>query len=128
MTVLLDTHFLIWLLLESKRLAKFPWLVRHRPWGVSPVSLLEIEFLAEVGRLSVKNPEFTTNVMNDSRFIIDDLPLQTIINHALRLTWTRDPFDRLLVGHSSARRIPFCTMDRGIRDHHRFILTELNQE
>jgi PIN domain nuclease of toxin-antitoxin system len=127
-TVLLDTHFLIWLVLESKRLAQFPWLVRYRPWGLSPVSLLEIQFLAEVGRLSVKNPEFTKSVMNDSRFIIDDLPLETLISHALRLTWTRDPFDRLLVAHSSARRVAFCTIDRGIREHHRFILSELDKE
>jgi PIN domain nuclease of toxin-antitoxin system len=126
-TVLLDTHFLIWLVLESKRLAKFPWLDRYRPWGVSPVSFLEIQFLAEVGRLSVNNPEFTTTVMNDRRFIVDDIPLQTLVGHALRLGWTRDPFDRLLVGHSSARRVAFCTTDRGIRDHHRLIPAELDQ-
>jgi PIN domain nuclease of toxin-antitoxin system len=126
-TVLLDTHFLIWLVLESKRLAKFPWLDRYRPWGVSPVSFLEIQFLAEVGRLSVNNPEFTTTVMNDRRFIVDDIPLQTLVGHALRLGWTRDPFDRLLVSHSSARRVAFCTADRGIRDHHRLIPAELDQ-
>ena len=76
MTVLLDTHFLIWLVLESKRLAKFPWLDRYRPWAVSPVSFLEIQFLAEVGRLSVSNPEFTNTVMKDRRFIIDDISLE----------------------------------------------------
>ena len=95
---------------------------------MSPISLLEIEFLPEVGRLSVKNPEFTNSVMNDSRFIIDDLPVETLISHALSLGWTRDPFDRLLVAHSSARRVASCTMDRGIRDHHRFILAELGEQ
>jgi PIN domain nuclease of toxin-antitoxin system len=127
-TVLLDTHFLIWLVLQSKRLAKFTWLHRYRPWGVSPVSFLEIQFLAEVGRLSVKNPEFTNTVMNDNRFIVDDIPLEILVGHALRLAWTRDPFDRLLVGHSSARRVAFCTVDRGIRDHHRLIPAELDEE
>jgi PIN domain nuclease of toxin-antitoxin system len=89
-TLLLDTHFLIWLVLQSKRLAKFNWLDRYRPWGVSPVSFLEIQFLAEVGRLSAKNPEFTNTVMNDNRFIVDDIPLETLVGHALRLAWTRD--------------------------------------
>jgi hypothetical protein len=37
-------------------------------------------------------------VTNDNRFIVDDIPLETLVGHALRLTWTRDPFDRLLVG------------------------------
>lgn len=126
MTLLLDTHFLIWLALGSKRLAEFPWLDRYRPWGISPVSFLEIQFLAEVGRLSVRNPEFTNTVMEDTRFTVDDIPLATIARHALPLDWTRDPFDRLLVAHSSARRISFCTTDRDIRTHYRLITPEIS--
>ena len=126
MTLLLDTHFLIWLVLGSKRLAEFPWIERHQPWGVSPVSFLEIQFLAEIGRLSVRNPEFTGAVMEDPRFTVDDIPLLTVIRHGLRLNWTRDPFDRMLVAHSMARRIPFCTVDRRVRAHHRLIAGELD--
>jgi PIN domain nuclease of toxin-antitoxin system len=125
-TLLLDT--LIWLVLESKRLANFRWLDRYRPWGVSPVSFLEIQFLAEVGRLSVRNPEFTSTVMKDRRFIIDDISLETLVGHALRLDWTRDPFDRLLVAHSLARRVALCTTDRAIRSRHRLLPAELGEE
>lgn len=128
LTLLLDTHFLIWLVLESKRLAKFPWLNQYLPWGVSPVSFLEIQFLGEIGRLSVRNPEFMNTVMNDTRFTVDDIPLTSVIRHALRLDWTRDPFDRLLVAHSSARRVAFCTTDRDIREHHRLIPPEIEDE
>lgn len=124
MTLLLDTHFLIWLVLGSKRLAEFPWVERHRPWGVSPVSFLEIQFLSEIGRLSVRNPEFTNAVMEDPRFTVDDVPLATVIRHALGRAWTRDPFDRMLVAHSLARRTPLCTVDRAIRTHHRLIATD----
>jgi PIN domain nuclease of toxin-antitoxin system len=126
-TVLLDTHFLIWLVLRSKRLAEFPWIDRYRPWGVSPISFLEIQFLAEVGRLSVRNPEFMAAVMDDARFTVDDVPLVTVIRHALRLDWTRDPFDRLLVAHSSARRVALCTADRRIRTHHPLLAAELER-
>lgn len=128
MTVLLDTHFLIWLVLGSRRLREFPWIDRYQPWGVSPVSFLEIQFLAEIGRLTVRNPEFTEAVMSDSRFVVDDAPLVAVIRHALRLQWTRDPFDRLLVGHSSARRVPLCTLDSGIRARHRLLPRELGGE
>lgn len=89
------------------------------------MSFLEIQFLAEIGRLTVRNPEFTNTVMNDSRFIVDEIPLTNVIRHALALDWTRDPFDRLLVAHSSARRVPFCTTDRDIRKYHRLIPSEL---
>jgi hypothetical protein len=36
---------------------------------------------------------------------------------------TADPFDRMLVAHSLARRMPLCTVDRCIRTHHRLIVT-----
>ena len=127
MTVLLDTHFLVWLVLGAKRLGEFPWLDRYQPWGVSPVSFLEIQFLSEIGRLSVSNPEFTNTVMTDPRFFVDDIPLAIPIRHALRLDWTRDPFDRLLVAHSIARGVPFCTVDRAILAHHWRVPSELDK-
>jgi len=127
MTSLLDTHFLIWLVLQSKRLARFPWLNRYRPWGVSPVSLLEIQFLAEIGKLTVENPEFTQTVTNDPRFVVDDIGIEPLVIHALPIHWTRDPFDRLLAAHSAARRIPLCTTDHMIRRNHHLLLSELNR-
>src|SRR5262245_52694707 len=85
MMVLLDTHFLIWLTLKSRRLAEFPWVERYRPWGVSPISLLEIQYLAEIGRGEVYNPEFTAQLLNDPRFIVDEVPLLSLVRHALEL-------------------------------------------
>ncbi len=122
---LLDTHFLAWIVTSSERLDSYPWLSKYRPWGLSPISLLELQYLAEIGRLKVKNPEFTETLLSDSRFLVDELPLIALIQHSLHLTWTRDPFDRLLCAHSRARRIPLCTVDRDIRANHPFLVDEL---
>ena len=65
--------------------------------------------------------------MHDPRFIVDDIPLTSLMRHALRLDWTRDPFDRMIVAHSSARRVPLCTTDRNIRAHYRLISSELEE-
>ena len=92
------------------------------------MSFLEIQFLAEIGRLTVRNPEFTNAVMSDERFTVDDIPLTSLVRYALQLDWTRDPFDRLLVAHSSARRIAFCTTDRTILNHHRLLPTEIQEK
>ncbi len=124
MTALLDTHFLIWITLGSRRLKRFPWLERYRPWSVSPISLLEVQYLSEVGRLEVSNPEFSDMVTADDRFLIDDAPLLGLVRQALRLGWTRDPFDRLLVAHSMARRLPLLTTDETIRRHHALLVAE----
>lgn len=124
-TILLDTHFLIWITTRSKRVAEFPWIERYRPWAVSPVSFLEIQYLAEVGRLEVRSPDYMETVMEDPRFIVDEVPLVRLIRASLALDWTRDPFDRLLCAHSLSRRVPFCSVDQIIRTRHQLIVPEL---
>ena len=125
MKVLLDTHFLLWTVLDLPRMEAFPWLARYRPWGISPVSLLEVTFLSEVGRIELKPSEFIEALGKDPRFLLDEVPLLTLIQHAVALDWTRDPFDRLLAAHSTARRTPLVTLDRRIRQEHRFLVPEL---
>jgi PIN domain nuclease of toxin-antitoxin system len=111
--------------LESAQLNKFPWLDRYRPWGLSPVSLLELQILRESGRLEVQSAAVLEAIQSDHRFLLDDPSLVAIVDHALSIEWTRDPFDRLLVAHSVARRIPLCTTDRTILEHHRWLVREL---
>lgn len=125
MNSLLDTHFLLWIVVDSPRLLEFPWLERYSPWGVSPVSFLEVQYLGEVGKLEVKMDAFSAAVMDDPRFLVDELPLLALIQRALPLSWTRDPFDRLLTAHSAARSKPLCSVDRLIRKHHALLPPEL---
>ena len=118
---LLDTHFVLWVVTGADRLRSFPWIERYRPWGVSPVSLLEIQYLSEIGRIEIRNPQFTDALVEDPRFVIDEIPLVPLMRRAIELTWTRDPFDRLIAAHSSVRRVPLCTTDRNLRDNHPLI-------
>jgi PIN domain nuclease of toxin-antitoxin system len=120
--LLLDTHFLIWILLGADRLGEYPWLDEHRPWGVSPVSVLELQYLAEVGRIEVDAAGLLRALQRDGRFALDEPPLVALVERALPLAWTRDPFDRLLAAHSLTRRIPVCTVDRAFQRHHGLIV------
>ena len=124
MTLLLDTHFVVWILTGAERLRRFPWIKNHQPWGVSPVSLLEIQYLSEIGRIKLKE-QFFEMLLNDKRFLVDEVPLLRMVRHALNLSWTRDPFDRLLCAHSASRRIPLCTTDQQIQSQHALIAPEL---
>ena len=125
MKSLLDTHFLLWVVLDVPRLDEFPWLNDYRPWGVSPVSLLEIQFLSEIGKLEVQMAEFVGALARDRRFVVDEVPLLSLVKHALPLAWTRDPFDRLLAAHSAARRVPLCSLDRVILQNHANVVAPL---
>lgn len=122
---LLDTHFVLWILTGSSRLERFPWLDRYRPWKLSPVSMLELSFLGEVGRIEIKSPELFDRLAEDPRFLLDDVSSASLFRHGLDACWTRDPFDRLLAAHSTARRLPLVTVDRQILRHHRLLPREL---
>lgn len=65
------------------------------------------------------------SAMADSQFVVDEVPLVTLVRHALALTWTRDPFDRLLAAHSLARRLPLCTVDSVLVERHALLPKEL---
>lgn len=125
MSLLLDTHFLLWIATDAARLGAFPWLADRRPWGVSPVSFLEVQFLVEAGRIEARTPELVDAVQSDPRFVLDEPPLLALVRAALDVGWTRDPFDRLLVAHSRARRVPLCTVDRVIASRHGLVVREL---
>ena len=122
MTVLIDTHILLWILSGSKRLKEVPWLKKYPYWTLSPVSLLEVQYLVEVGRVSLDFPSILQKLREDFRFKIDDVSLEEICLAALNISWTRDPFDRLLVAHSQVRSLPFGTRDALIREKYSAVL------
>jgi PIN domain nuclease of toxin-antitoxin system len=63
----------------------------------------------------------------DSRFQVLDASLLSIMLHAFPLSWTRDPFDRLLAAHSLMTHVPLCTADTVLLRHHRLLAPELTQ-
>jgi PIN domain nuclease of toxin-antitoxin system len=124
MTCLLDTHFLVWITQKSFRLRNYPWLQQYEPWGVSAISFLEIQLLSEAGRIPL-NPRFVDAVVTDPRFEVDEVSVVALIQRALHLSWTRDPFDRLIAAHSRLRRVPLCSVDSIILANHKLLVPEL---
>ena len=108
--ILLDTNALIWLLAGHKRAAKLP--KKDRRFYVSPVSLLELRFLTELGRIRFLRGEL--DLESDSRLAVDDPSSAHLFEHAGAVTWTRDPFDRLIVAHASLRGWTLATSDAHI--------------
>ena len=110
--ILLDTNALIWLLAGHKRARRLPQ--RARLYA-SPVSLLELRYLDEIGRIRLKTT--IDAVGDDGRFAIDDPSSTALFRAAADLPWTRDPFDRLIVGHSAMRGWRLATSDSRMIEH-----------
>jgi PIN domain nuclease of toxin-antitoxin system len=83
---------------------------------VSPASLLELQFLVEVGRLRLRGGAGVGDLMDDDRWAMDDPSSSDWFRLAVEVGWTRDPFDRLLVAHARLRGWRIATGDRVLLD------------
>lgn len=110
--ILLDTNALLWALADDRR--SDPLFVSGRTLRISPVSLLEIRFLVEVGRVDLVVGRSVDEIVEDPRWDLDSPSSARLFTAALDVDWTRDPFDRLLVAHASYRHWRFATGDRSL--------------
>jgi PIN domain nuclease of toxin-antitoxin system len=112
--ILLDTNALIWLHQGHRRARP---LTALRRLFASPITILELQVLAESGRLRLR-PGFTpTTAVIDQRWAIDEVPSTRWCTLATEVGWTRDPFDRLLVAHARLRGWKVATSDGALLDH-----------
>ena len=112
--ILLDTDALIWL--EQGRGRTRALARSGQPLYISPASVLELAFLIESGRIRLKSGTVHA-LADDPRWTLDDPPAGPWFARAVDLTWTRDPFDRLLVAHARLRGWRFATSDGLLAEH-----------
>jgi PIN domain nuclease of toxin-antitoxin system len=106
--ILLDTHALIWIAQGHRRvrdIARLPRLF------ISPATVLELQFLSEVGRLRLAAGLSPADLAHDGRWTLDEPPAGDWFAAACGVAWTRDPFDRLLAAHARLRRWKLATAD-----------------
>lgn len=113
--ILLDTNALIWLLTGHQRAEALS--SASARLALSPVSLLELQFLVEVGRIQLAPSESIATISADRRWRMDNPSASALFEAAHLLAWTRDPFDRLLAAHARLRRWRLATGDRQLLSH-----------
>jgi PIN domain nuclease of toxin-antitoxin system len=111
--ILLDTHALIWLEQRHRRVAALG--KRTAELYVSPASVLELQFLADAGKIRLQRSSART-LLDEGPWQVDDPPAAEWFGDACEIGWTRDPFDRLLV-HAALRGWRLATADRTIVAH-----------
>ena len=113
--ILLDTNAVVWLHHGHRR--------GHRLQDhagqlyVSPATLLELQFLVEGGRIRLRSGSTVRELVEDERWALDNPSSVDWFERALDLTWTRDPFDRLLAAHAALRGWRLATGDGPLLDH-----------
>ena len=118
--VMLDTHIVVWLYdaLTERLSKKAKELIERNDLYISSMVRLELQYLFEIEKIKddaatiIKflNEKLGLKIM-DSNFI-------KITEKAIQLTWTRDPFDRIIVADAILNKSYLITADKLIRKHY----------
>jgi PIN domain nuclease of toxin-antitoxin system len=81
------------------------------------MSSLELSYLHEVGRARDSVPVMLNALRNSIGLEIAKVPFDELVTAAKDLSWTRDPFDRLIAAQAIVADAPLLTADRTILDN-----------
>lgn len=117
----LDTHPAIWLAeaniqkLSHKALSY----IERADVRISPLVVLEFEYLYETNRTIMTPQQIVYKLSAELQSAVCDYPFAIIAEIAIGETWTRDPFDRLIVSHAKANgRAALVSRDELIAAHY----------
>ena len=115
----LDTHIVCWLY-EGRSELLTPAALQAVESGLlqtSPVVQFELTYLHEIGRISRDGSYVLDALAKDIGLSVGDVSLAQVMKIAGALTWTRDPFDRMIVAHAMIADAVLVSKDRLIRKH-----------
>jgi PIN domain nuclease of toxin-antitoxin system len=117
----LDTQVALWLYYrldrQISRGAKAQ-LARAHDLRLSPLVVVEIEILIEIGRVKLKTADLLLHDLQERLDLeLSDASAAAVAEAACRFAWTRDPFDRLIVANAMTDGAKLITADQVILRH-----------
>jgi len=93
-------------------------LLERRELRMSPMVVLELQYLFEVDRVRAEPAPILAHLSSAIGLRVADEPFGAVVEGAVRHTWTRDPFDRLIVAHAELASADLLTKDETIHAHY----------
>ncbi len=119
MSIFLDTHVVVWLYLDASKIgSNARRLIESSEVMISPIVLLELDLLYEIGRLTVNSQDLIQHLVEGIGLQVAADPFTTVVSAASKIRWTRDPFDRLIVGHAAIGNATLVTKDTVIQSNY----------
>jgi PIN domain nuclease of toxin-antitoxin system len=117
--IYLDTHVAAWMFAGRTDLlpAAVQAYVESCDLLISPAVELELQYLFEIRRTAEPAQVVVEALQREVGLKVCDLPFRDVVAVALSQSWTRDPFDRLIVSQALLRQTPLATRDRVMRAH-----------
>ncbi len=118
----LDTHVVVWLYAgEITRLGtKAKQAIEQHDLYFSPLVELELKYLHEVNKLTVNANDILKELAGTIGLKIRHNSFSLVTNYALKMSWTRDLFDRLITAEAAIHNDLLITSDRRILQHYEY--------
>jgi PIN domain nuclease of toxin-antitoxin system len=119
-TLYLDTNAALWLYggktdFFSPRLLER---IERAALLISPFVLVELQFLREVGKIDIKVDTFLRDMQESFGLKLCPSSFADVALEAVRQSWTRDPFDRMIVAQAAVNDARLITRDSEILKHY----------
>lgn len=114
--IYLDTHIVVWLYAgEIEKLSKRSIdLINANDTYISAIVRLELQYLYEIERITDTANEIIADLSNRIGLEVCDKNFNDIVMGTLDLSWTRDPFDRIIVANAAVNENLLITRDKNI--------------
>ncbi len=119
--IYLDTHVLVWLYaLATRKISPLACeaIEAAHDLRISPIVLLEIDFLHEIGRINMASKDIFADLHLHIGLNVCDRCFGDVVVSASTQSWTRDPFDRLIVAQAALGKDCLITKDSSIQAHY----------
>jgi PIN domain nuclease of toxin-antitoxin system len=118
--IYLDTHAVVWLYtgLIDRFSETAKSLLNGHDLIISPIVRLELRYLQEIGRLIAPGETVVMDLSKRIGLQVCDQAFARIVTVALDFSWTRDPFDRLIVANAALNETMLLSKDQNILTHY----------
>ena len=126
MNILLDTHFILWILTDETKISKKEKeIIENSKNSIicSSISFFEISLKYSIGKLILEkfSPEDIPDLLLNNGYDIKDISYKTFSTYyKLPNEYHKDPFDRLLIWEAIQNNYRLLTRDANIKEYESF--------
>lgn len=118
--IYLDTHVIVWMYAGKidKLTEQAKKLINRHELFISPIVRLELQYLYEIQRITIKANEIILNLSDQIGLQICNKNFNTIVSGSFDLSWTQDTFDRIIVANAAINHNTLVTKDQNILNNY----------